>query len=85
VRDADGFIIQRYIYDQKNRIREIVYDVEDEDGLDGVAAIEQKVAIARQWFREAWGIDLDALREEVRTRQDAYNIESLRELVYGIQ
>ena len=85
MRDADGFIIQRYIYDQKNRIREIVYDVEDEDGLDGVAAIEQKVAIARQWFREAWGIDLDALRDEVRARQDAYNIESLRELVYGIQ
>lgn len=85
VRDADGFIIQRYIYDQKNRIREIVYDVEDEDGLDGVAAIEQKVSIARQWFREAWGIDLDELREEVRTRQAAYNIETLRELVYGIQ
>ena len=85
MRDADGFIIQRYIYDQKNRIREIVYDVEDEDGLDGVAAIEQKVAIARQWFRDAWGIDLGALRDEVSARQDAYNIESLRELVYGIQ
>lgn len=85
VRDADGFIIQRYIYDQKTRIREIVYDVEDEDGIDGVAAIDQKVAIARQWFHDAWNIDLDALREEVRARQAAYNIEELRKWVTGIQ
>ena len=85
VRDEDGFIIQRYIYDQKNRIRVIVYDVEDEDGIDGVAAIQEKVSIARQWFRDAWGIDLDALREEVRARQAAYNIEELRQLVYSIQ
>ena len=85
VRDEDGFIIQRYIYDQKNRIRVIVYDVEDEDGIDGVAAIQEKVSIARQWFRDAWGIDLDALREEVRARQAAYNIEELRKLVTEIQ
>jgi substrate import-associated zinc metallohydrolase lipoprotein len=85
VRDADGFIIQRYIYDGATHTRINVYDVEDEDGIDGVAAIERKVQIARQWFREAWGIDLDALREEVRNRQEAYNIEELRQLVYGIQ
>ena len=85
VRDADGFIIQRYIYDGTTHTRINIYDVEDEDGIDGVAAIDRKVQIARQWFREAWGIDLDALREEVRTRQEAYNIEELRQLVYGIQ
>ena len=85
VRDADGFIIQRYIYDGTTHARINIYDVEDEDGIDGVAAIDRKVQIARQWFREAWGIDLDALREEVRTRQEAYNIEELRQLVYGIQ
>lgn len=85
VRDADGFIIQRYIYDGATHTRINVYDVEDEDGIDGIAAIERKVQIARQWFREAWGIDLDALREEVRNRQEAYNIEELRQLVYGIQ
>ena len=85
VRDADGFIIQRYIYDGTTHTRINIYDVEDEDGIDGVAAIERKVQIARQWFREAWDIDLDALREEVRTRQEAYDIEELRQLVYGIQ
>ena len=85
VYDADGFITQRYIYDSATHTRINVYEVEDEDGIDGVAAIDRKVQIARQWFREAWGIDLDALREEVRNRQEAYDIEVLREWVNGIQ
>jgi substrate import-associated zinc metallohydrolase lipoprotein len=83
VRDADGFIIQRYVQDGHTRVT--VYEVEDEDGIDGVAAIEQKVQIARQWFRDAWGIDLDALREEVRSRQASYNIVELRQQVYDIK
>ena len=84
VKDADGFIISRYVMEDKVRVT--VYEVEDEDGIDGVAAIEQKVAYARQWFREAWGIDLDALREEVRKRQlpENYNIQALRNRVYNI-
>ena len=70
----------------EDKVRVTVYEVEDEDGIDGVAAIEQKVAYARQWFREAWGIDLDALREEVRKRQlpENYNIQALRNRVYNI-
>ena len=85
VRDDFGIVIQRYIYDGTTHSRITVYPVEDEDGIDGVAAIERKVQYARQWFREAWGIDLDALRDEVRARQDAYNIEELRKRVYDIQ
>lgn len=71
-RDKDG-----------NRI--VVYDVEDKDGIDGAAAILQKVQIAREWFRTAWNIDLDALREEVQTRQATYDINELRKMVYDIQ
>ena len=85
VRDEFGIVIQRYIWDQVNKVRINVYEVEDEDGIDGVAAIWQKVGYARQWFHDAWNIDLDALREEVRARQESYDIEELRQLVYGIQ
>lgn len=59
----------------------------DQDGVDGKAMILQKVDIARTWFRDAWGIDLDALREEVQLRQTTYNeakLNELRKLVYDI-
>ena len=70
---------------QGNRI--VVYEVEDKDGIDGVEAILQKVQIARQWFHDAWNVDLDALREEVQTRQSTYwqDMDNLRQMVYGIQ
>lgn len=55
------------------------------DGVDGVAVINQKVQIARTWFRDAWGLDLDSLRAEVQRRQSNINIDSLRNLVYSIE
>ena len=58
--------------------------VEDFDGVDGRSIILQKVEIARQWFRDSWHMDLDALRAEVQTPQLNYDIEALREQVYGI-
>ena len=54
------------------------------DGIDGVAIINQKVQIARTWFRDAWGLDLDALRAEVQRRQSNINIDSLCNVVYSI-
>lgn len=65
--DADG-----------KRIPIYVYDVPDTDGIDGVAIIEQKVQIARQWLADEWGVDLDKLRAEVQKRQLDYNINELR-------
>lgn len=83
--DPDG-TVHRYYYNPENpRDPFIVYDVVDEDGIDGKKAIEQKVQIARQWFHDAWGIDLDALRQEVRDRQQTYNIVELRKWVSEIQ
>ena len=64
-----------------NRI--VVYDVEDKDGIDGVEAIMQKVQIARGWLKDAWGVDLDELRNEVQTRQANCNIADLRSQ-YGL-
>jgi len=66
-----------------NRI--IVYDVDDEDGINGSEAILQKVQIAREWFRTAWNVDLDSLRQEVQVRQASYNMNELRKMVYDIQ
>ena len=85
VTDPDG-TVHRYYYNANNpRDPFIVYEVEDEDGIDGKKAIEQKVSIARQWFHDAWGIDLDELRQEVRSRQPSYNIVELRKWVTEIQ
>ena len=52
-----------------------------------MALINQKVEIARNWFRDAWGADLDALREEVQHVQNTYSLsvlEELRKQVYDI-
>ncbi|MBQ9556435.1 MAG: hypothetical protein IJV05_09440 [Muribaculaceae bacterium] len=84
--DEDGTVHKYYRNNRdKNGNRIVVYDVEDKDGIDGSAAILQKVQIAREWFRTAWSIDLDALREEVQTRQATYDINELRKMVYDIQ
>ena len=65
-----------------NRI--VVYAVEDKDNIAGDEAILQKVQIARQWFHDAWNVDLDSLRQEVRNRQRHYDMDSLRRQVYEI-
>ena len=62
-------------------------EVADNDGVDGKSIILQKVEIARQWFRDSWQMDLDALRAEVQERQNTYSLEVLDELrkqVYDI-
>lgn len=53
-----------------NRI--IAYPVQDEDGIDGVTIINQKIEDARQWLRTEFNVDLDKLREEVQSRQLNY-------------
>ena len=82
--DEDGTV---HKYWRNNRDKDgnriVVYDVEDKDGIDGVEAIMQKVQIARGWLKDAWGVDLDELRNEVQTRQANYNIADLRSQ-YGL-
>lgn len=93
-RDADGNVVSVTLNSNPNLT---VYPVEDIDGVDGPAVIEQKVQIARDWFRDAWGIDLDELRAEVQRRQLSINepwdandptgptvLEHLRSQVYDI-
>lgn len=74
VLDADG-----------NRIPIKVYPVEDNDGIDGVAVINQKLQIARTWFKDEWNIDLDQLRSVVQRRQLNYDINELRQQVYNVK
>ena len=86
VTDEDGTVHKYWRNNRdKNGNRIVVYDVPDDDGIDGVEAINRKVDIARRWFREAWNVDLDELRNEVQTRQATYDINVLREMVNNIQ
>ena len=55
------------------------------DKVDGKEVLLQKVDIARQWFKDAWGMDLDKLREEVQYRQTHIDIDALRAEVENIQ
>ncbi|MDE6458515.1 MAG: putative zinc-binding metallopeptidase [Muribaculum sp.] len=55
-----------------------IIPVPDSDTMDGKANILQKVSIARNWFSDAWGLDIDALREEVQKRQTTIDMDELR-------
>ena len=86
VTDDEGNVTKYYRNDkdsQGNRI--VVYDVIDEDGIDGAEAILEKVRIARAWLQDEWGVDLDELRRVVQYRQATYNMNDLRKWVYDIQ
>ncbi|MBO4721597.1 MAG: hypothetical protein J5629_01540 [Muribaculaceae bacterium] len=89
--DQDGVVCdkQGYVLDKDgNRIPIQVFEVEDKDGVDGVAILEQKINIVRNWFKEQWNLDLDAIRAAVQNRLttfDSSTLESLRQQVYGVQ
>jgi substrate import-associated zinc metallohydrolase lipoprotein len=44
-----------------------------DDGIDGQAVILQKLAIATKWLKDAWNIDIVALRTEIVNRQNNIN------------
>jgi len=50
---------------------------QDNDLVNGKEVILQKLSICREWMAVAWGIDLDALRAEVQTRQNNINMTQL--------
>lgn len=54
-----------------------MYPVEDNDNVNGREIMEQKLVIARNWFRDSWGLDLDNLRKIVQRRSADYNIDLL--------
>ncbi len=82
--DEDGVRVHRTLKDSNNQNIKI-YPVEDTDGVNGPEIIEQKVQIARTWLRDVWGVDLDALRQEVQRRQANYDIDALMQEIYDIQ
>ena len=43
------------------------------DNLEGDVIIRAKLEMARKWLAESWGIDLQALRDEVQERQKHIN------------
>ncbi len=54
-----------------------LYDVRDDDNVNGEEVILQKTSIARNWLESAWGLDLDELRAEVQYRQTHFDLEQL--------
>lgn len=56
-----------------------VYEVPDDDKIDGYDILIQKLNIARSWLKDEWGINLDELRRIVQERQMAVDIDALRQ------
>ena len=74
----------RSLYDADgNPLR--IYPVEDKDGIDGVAALKQKIEIARTWLKDKWGVDLDKLRQEVQYRQQHIDMNALRQQIENVK
>lgn len=81
--DESGFLLDER--GNKIAIPVIAYNVEDKDGIDGVAALKEKIQIARDWLRDSFGVDLDKLREEVQKRQATFDINELRKQIENVQ
>ena len=64
---------------------DMVFEVVDEDKVDGRAIILEKLQIARDWLLEQWNVDIDKLREEVQTRQNNFDITALRSQITDIE
>ena len=82
--NSSGYLLDK----DGNRIPINVFPVEDKDGVDGVALLQQKINIVRNWYKEQWNIDLDQLRNAVQNRLqsfDATTLDNLRQQVYGAQ
>jgi len=62
-----------------------MYPYEISDEVDGRAIIEQKRNIARNWFKDEWGLNFDTLRSIVQYRQANFDIEALRQEIENIQ
>ncbi|MBQ0116255.1 MAG: putative zinc-binding metallopeptidase [Bacteroidales bacterium] len=78
----------KYVVDSRgHKIPIKVYAVKDNDGIDGVAALQQKIEIARDWLRKEWNVDLDKLRETVQSRQVgiAAKLKELRQQVLNVK
>lgn len=81
--DESGFLLDER--GNKIAIPVTAYKVEDKDGIDGVAALKEKIQIARDWLRDSFGVDLDKLREEVQKRQATFDIHELRKQIENVQ
>jgi len=49
----------------------------DEDGVDGVAVLNQKIEMCKDWLLTRWNLDLDEIRNEVQYRQSHIDIDEL--------
>lgn len=77
--------VEAYIEKMNASIEGGVFAVVDEDKVDGRETILTKQNIVRNWFKDAWQLDFDKLREIVQTRQGNFDIEALRAEIEAIQ
>ena len=64
-----------------------VVEIDEYDGVDGVEVISEKLEMCKIWLRDAWGIDIEALRAVVQERQSKINSAFVNSLLkeYGIE
>lgn len=62
-----------------------IFPVPDNDTVDGREMIIRKQGIARSWFKDAWELDFDKIREIVQRRQADFDIEALRAEIENVK
>lgn len=65
-----------YICDTQEEFQAIL----DQAGTDGSNKITQKLRIVREYFSENWGLDIDALRDEVQLRESNFTSLNLDDI-----
>ncbi len=75
---------QKAVIDALADSMQFIFPVEDSDQVDGRAIMEQKINIARTWFKDSWGLDLDNLRTVVQRRSAEYNLDALLQEISDI-
>ena len=77
--------VEAYIAQLNETVPGGIFAVEDKDGIDGKEIILQKQNIARNWFKDTWELDFDALHDIVQRRQGDFDIKALRAEIDAIE
>lgn len=77
--------VEAYLEKMNTTIEGGIFPVPDEDQINGRDVILQKQNIVRNWFKSAWELDFDKLREIVQTRQQNFDIEALRAEIDAVE
>lgn len=77
--------VEAYLEKMNAQVPGGVFPAPDEDTVDGREMIARKQGIVRNWFKDAWELDFDEIRNIVQRRQNDFDIEALRAEIENVK